>query len=421
MVMLRSVRGMNDLFEIDLLLIRKLEKEIVNIFSLYGFNEIRTPILEELSLFKRGVGENSDIVEKEMFIVKDNEHEYCLRPENTASVVRALLQKGGIDEQFSEKVFYLGPMFRKERPQKGRLRQFHQYGIESFGCKNPLAEVEVISMMDTLLKKLAVNNIELHINSLGEALEKQNYQKVLYDFLLNFTDNMCEDCQRRIHKNTLRILDCKKESCQKIAKSAPSSLMSLTDESKKHFDEVLNYLSKENISFVLQPNLVRGLDYYTKTVFEWVATDNLGAQNALAAGGRYDGLFSNLGSKIDVPAVGLAGGMERLVLLTQENIITNDNQFDLALIYADDDAKAILPSLAFALRKSGVKADFSLEEKSLKAQMRRADKLNASFVIVIGKNELDNQKVIAKSFKDNQKIELPLSYEHIAGIIINKK
>lgn len=420
MVTLRSVRGMNDLFATDLLLIRKLEKQITNIFSLYGFNEIRTPILEELSLFKRGVGENSDIVEKEMFIIKDNEHEYCLRPENTASVVRALMQKGGIDGQFNEKLFYLGPMFRKERPQKGRLRQFHQYGIESFGVKNPLAEVEVISMMDTLLQKLSINNVELHINSLGEQEEKLDYQKILYNFFINFMHNLCDDCQKRIHKNTLRILDCKKDPCKKIALSAPHSLSCLKEDSKKHFDEVLLELSKQNIKFVIQPNLVRGLDYYTKTVFEWIATDNLGAQNAIAAGGRYDGLFESLGSKIPVPAVGLAGGMERLVLMCQETNL-DVSTFDLALIYADDKARIMLPSLAFSLRKLNIKTDFCLEEKSLKAQMRRADKINAHFVIVIGENEINEQKVIAKNFKTNQKIELPLSYEQIARSIINEK
>ena len=369
MVTLRSVRGMNDLFATDLLLIRKLEQQITNIFSLYGFNEIRTPILEELSLFKRGVGENSDIVEKEMFIIKDNEHEYCLRPENTASVVRALMQKGGIDDQFNEKIFYLGPMFRKERPQKGRLRQFHQYGIESFGVKNPLAEVEVISMMDTLLQKLSINNVELHINSLGEQEEKLDYQKILYNFFINFIKELCDDCQRRIHKNTLRILDCKKDACKKIALSAPHSLSCLKEDSKKHFDEVLHELSKQNIKFVIQPNLVRGLDYYTKTVFEWIATDNLGAQNAIAAGGRYDGLFESLGSKIPVPAVGLAGGMERLVLMCQETNL-DVSTFDLALIYADDKARSMLPSLAFSLRKSGIKTDFCLRSEEHTSELQ---------------------------------------------------
>ena len=203
MVMIRSVRGMNDLFETDLLLIRKLEKTINQIFCLYGFDEIRTPIVEELSLFKRGVGEMSDIVEKEMFVIKDNEHEYCLRPENTASVVRALIQRGGIDESFSEKLFYMGAMFRKERPQKGRLRQFHQYGVESFGHSSYLAEVEILSMIDHLFKELKVNNVELLINSLGNEQEKIAYKALLYDFLilrkeeLQCQDHLCPPAQKK--------------------------------------------------------------------------------------------------------------------------------------------------------------------------------------------------------------------------------
>ncbi len=421
MVMIRSVRGMNDLFETDLLLIRKLEKTINQIFCLYGFDEIRTPIVEELSLFKRGVGEMSDIVEKEMFVIKDNEHEYCLRPENTASVVRALIQRGGIDESFSEKLFYMGAMFRKERPQKGRLRQFHQYGVESFGHSSYLAEVEILSMIDHLFKELKVNNVELLINSLGNEQEKIAYKALLYDFLILRKEELCEDCKRRIEKNTLRILDCKNKTCQEIAKAAPTCLSSLGDESKKHFNSVLEELTKQNIIFTISDKLVRGLDYYQKTVFEFVNNDYLGAQNTIAAGGRYDGLFSTLGNKIDLPAVGLAGGMERLVLLLSDNYQNLHNTVDLAIVTADEYGRREVSSLAFNLRKLNIKTDFCLEEKSLKAQMRRANKVNASFVLVLGQEEIKAQKVTLKNFNEDQKIDVALSHSAIAHSIANKK
>lgn len=419
MLIARSVRGMNDLFEPELSLVRKLEHNIKEIFSLYGFNEIRTPILEELTLFKRSVGETSDIVEKEMFVIKDNDNEYCLRPEGTASVVRALIERGGIDDSFNEKFFYLGPMFRKERPQKGRLRQFHQYGAETFGIKSPSADLEMLVMINHFLVSLGLTKFDLQLNSLGTKEEREAYKITLSEFITKQKTNLCQDCQKRMEKNILRVLDCKNEHCAAIVKKSPSTLDSLGKESKEHFDFITNGLKEQNISFTLNQHLVRGLDYYNRTVFEFIYSDGLGSQNAIAAGGRYDGLFLTLGNKIDVPAIGFAGGFERLILAlgTQEKA---SNNLDLVIVYADEQGKNNALPLCFELRKLGIKADTSLENKSLKAQMRRADKLNSSFVMVLGETEIATKKVTLKNFGKDQKIEMELSPIAIANNIKNQ-
>lgn len=413
---LRSVRGMNDLFFKDLASFHQIEKELSQVFNVYGYQEIRTPILEELALFKRGVGETTDIVEKEMFVVNDGDHTYCLRPENTAAVVRALIERGGISEDTQEKLYYLGPMFRKERPQKGRLRQFHQFGVELFGVKEPAADIEIIAMVDQLFKALKLSGITLKLNSLGSNPERLLYKKLLHQFLLEHKSELCEDCQRRIETNPLRVLDCKKPSCQAVVTLAPKVIDSLGEESTKHFQQVLAGLFALGIEYQVDHQLVRGLDYYNQTVFEFVADIGLGAQNAVAAGGRYDGLFLTLGSKVDLPAIGCAGGIERIALLL-ENSAQKNLSPDIAFISADEAGEKVSMELAFKLRKALVSADFSLSKKSIKAQMRRADKLSARFVAVIGESEVSSQTIRIKNLSNKDEQELAIDIETIASFI----
>jgi histidyl-tRNA synthetase len=417
-MLIRSVRGMNDLFSAELSRFQKIENELKKILHSFGYSEIQTPILEDLALFKRGVGETSDIVEKEMFVVNDGEHTYCLRPENTAAVVRALIERGGIGEDTVEKLYYLGPMFRKERPQKGRLRQFHQFGIELFGVSEPSADIEVITMMDMLLKALNLYGISLKINSLGNNEERVAYKIVLKKFLENNQEKLCDDCKRRIETNPLRVLDCKKPSCQEVMHLAPKIMDSLGDSSKAHFEHVLSGLREQGVEYTIDHQLVRGLDYYNHVVFEFVADFGLGAQNAIIAGGRYDGLFLTLGNKMDLPAIGCAGGLERIALLLEQNQI-EESRPAISLVFADEEGKKLSTSLAYDLRRLGIYADFSLVQKSTKAQMRRADKLNARFVAVIGGSEITSKKMRLKDLKNKHDTELAIDSESIARFLKN--
>jgi histidyl-tRNA synthetase len=412
---------MNDLFESELWLWRKIEYTIRTIFALYGYDEIRTPILEELALFKRSIGEATDIVEKEMFLVPDGEHNYCMRPENTAAVVRALIERGDLSHDSEEKLYYIGPMFRKERPQKGRLRQFHQFGIEAFGISDASADIEIIVMINHLFESLGLDDLELRINSLGLPDERAGFKLLLKDYLSNFKSQLCEDCQRRLETNTLRVLDCKKPGCKEIAAQAPHILDALSEDSRVHFNQVIQGLAAQNVAYKIDHSLVRGLDYYNRTVFEFVATSGLGAQNAVAAGGRYDGLFQTLGNKFDMPAIGCAGGIERMVMLLQEKNLERLNQeVALSLVAADGAGQERVFALGYALRKLGVAADFCLSKKSVKAQMRRANRLKSRFVIVIGENEILKNHVIIKSLERDFSQELELDAQKLA-LFINRK
>ncbi len=415
MVIARALRGMNDLFPENLAVFRKIERAVLSILPLYGYQEIRTPILEDIALFKRGIGEDSDIVEKEMFLVPDGDSTYCLRPENTAPVVRAMIERGGISADTQEKFYYQGPMFRKERPQRGRLRQFHQYGMESFGVSEAIADVEIMAMVDHLFSALALKNIDLKINSLGNNEERAAFKIKLREYLGAKKNELCEDCRRRLDTNPLRVLDCKNPHCQEIVQNAPRSIDSLAKESREHFEQVLSGLEDLSIAYIVDHHLVRGLDYYNRTVFEFVANEGLGAQNTVAAGGRYDGLFLTLGNKIDLPAIGCAGGIERLALLLENE--EKESSTDLCLVSADDEGQEFCRRYAFRLRKMGIAADFSLVKKSMKAQMRRADKLGAQFVAVVGQNEISSKSIKIKNMRTAESHELSMNEEGIAEFL----
>jgi len=388
----------------------------VNCFLRYGYGEIKTPILEDVNLFIRSVGKTTDIVEKEMYLIKDKSGKIlALRPEETAGVVRALLDRQILNSQNNRKYFYIGPMFRRERPQRGRLRQFHQIGVEVFGFEEAIVDVEVIAMLIEFLSTLGLNKLTLQINTLGQPYEKKDFTKALYNYFLKKSDGLCDNCFRRLKKNVLRILDCKKKNCNKLLTKAPCILDYLSMESKKHFKEVQKGLKLLKINFIISPLLVRGLDYYTRTVFEITCDNGLGSQNAIAAGGRYDGLVEQLGGKKKVPAFGFSAGIERIFLVLQkENLLLDEVGPDIALIYADEVGRNFVFNFAQLLRKVGLRVELELHLKSVKAQMRRAHKLKSKTVLVVGEKELIcGEACLQILFKAATKIKVKLSAKEI--------
>jgi histidyl-tRNA synthetase len=397
---IRAVKGMNDLFEESLSSWRHVEATAQRVFAKFGYGEIRTPVLEDVQLFVRGVGEMTDIVEKEMYVFEDRDGKHlCLRPENTAGVVRALMQHGKIIPDAELKTFYIGPMFRRERPQKGRYRQFHQLGVEALGLSEPEIDVEVMAMLAHFLEELGLSGVKLVINSLGAGDERQAYSGLLQSFFSEHRDELCSDCQRRLDKNPLRILDCKVKTDQALAANAPTTVEALGDASRAHFEAVQEGMTRLGVAYEVAPRLVRGLDYYTRTVFEALADTGLGAQNAVAAGGRYDGLVQQLGGKA-TPAVGFAAGIERLILLLQDAGRGVEKRGpDLSLVGADDVGRKSTFALAHALRRLDLSVDQDLRGRSVKSQMRRADKAAARAVLVLGADEVEkgeaNLKILA--------------------------
>ena len=415
---IRAIKGMNDLFEEELVWWRKITSTAEQIFKAYGYGEIRTPILEEAQLFIRGVGETTDIVEKEMYLFEDRDKKMvCLRPENTAGVVRAMLQHGKIRPDMEERVYYFGQMFRRERPQKGRYRQFHQLGVEAFGVAAPSADVETMAMLHSFLTELGMKGVNLVINSLGEGLERQKYTAALKAYFTTHQSELCQDCQRRLEKNVLRILDCKVETCKALGDDAPTAVGHLDDASRQHFEAVENGLQRLNIPYSVSHRLVRGLDYYTRTVFEAMAETGLGAQNTVIAGGRYDGLVSDFGGK-PTPAVGFAGGIERLVLLLKEGEeALKAASPDLVLVGADDSGREKAAELAFFLRAQGIFVEVDHKLRSVKAQMRRANRMEARYTMVLGNSEIHKNRADLKNLEDGNVQEVALNAaEIIAGL-----
>ena len=386
---------------------------VTNIFKetaySYNFKQIVTPIFERAELFERGVGDTTDIVQKEMYKFTDKKGRiFALRPEGTAPVVRSFVQNNLGKYDNNIKLFYIGPMFRYDRPQKGRYRQFYQYGVEFFGNDHPYIDAEVISLGYNFLKKLGLQNFSLEINSIGNKKSSENYNKVLVQYFTPYYNDLCPDCQSRLSKNPKRVLDCKVPTCKKIAQNAPSMLDYLDDESKNHFEQVQNYLTILDIPFVVNPKIVRGLDYYTKTAFE-IINNNLGAQNALLGGGRYDGLVEELGGK-PISAIGFAGGFERLILtMEQQNIgfgnIPTPDYFFVA-IGEEPRTKAI--SIINKLRQYGKKVEFLIDKTSMKSQLKAADKLKVKFALILGENELQKNIIIKKNMHNGNQEEIKI-------------
>ncbi|MDA7852674.1 histidine--tRNA ligase [Porticoccaceae bacterium] len=402
---IQSIRGMNDLLPDQSATWQYLERVIADVLARYSYREIRFPILEQTELFKRSIGEVTDIVEKEMYTFDDrNGDSLTLRPEGTASCVRACNQNGLLHNQI-QRLWYMGPMFRHERPQKGRLRQFHQIGVEAFGLNGPDIDAELLLLTARLWQALKIDHaVTLQINSLGTAADRAAYRAALVEYLSVREEQLDEDSQRRLHSNPMRILDSKNATTQALLNGAPSLDDFIDNESREHFQQLCTMLDAAGVSYEVNSRLVRGLDYYSKTVFEWV-TSSLGAQGTVCAGGRYDGLVEQLGGK-PCPAVGFAMGLERLVLLLDELDVVPDSvaqTVDLYLVAVGDvDRQALV--LAESLRSDcpAVRMQTNCGGGSFKSQMKKADKSGASIALILGEDEAANNTIGVKFLRQDR-------------------
>jgi histidyl-tRNA synthetase len=408
--MINSIRGFNDILPPDTNIWQHIEKEARNLFEAYGFSEIRVPLVERTGLFSRSIGETTDIVEKEMYTFSDRHGEsITLRPEGTAPVVRAYIEHKLYTSNPVTKLYYLGPMFRYERPQKGRFRQFYQIGAEVFGVDDPQVDAETLEMLVSLFQRLGLKDINLQINSLGCKECRPLYKEKLLSYVKDKKANLCHDCQRRLEINPLRTLDCKSHTCIEITSTAPSILDSLCNMCKSHFEKVKQYLELSQISFSINPKMVRGLDYYIRTTFEIIA-HGLGSQNAVAAGGRYDGLVKSLEGP-DVPGFGFAIGMERLVMLLKENgqgARGKGQELAFVAILGEKAEKTAIPLIKM-LRDQGIRLERDYGSKGIKAQMKKADKLGARFVLILGDDELAANSITIKNMQSGEQEKVPLN------------
>src|SRR6056297_2070030 len=398
--------GMTDILPDDVRKWQYLEQLIRTEAELFNLEEIRTPIMEQTELIIRGIGQLTDIVSKEIFSFSRGDDNYVLRPELTAPVVRSyvehhLEQRGG-----SQKLYYIGPMFRAERPQKGRQRQFHQFGIEVIGSDDPVADVEVIAFMIHIYQKIGITNTTLKLNSIGDPESRKNYVEALKNHLEPNLENLSDVSQERFKKNPLRILDSKEKEDQPFIDAAPLITDYLSEKSKKHYQKVKEYLTDLGISFETDPYLVRGMDYYTETAFELISPD-LGSQDALAGGGRYDLLVEEIGGQ-PTPAVGFAAGMERLLIACEELDITlnDDKSVDIYIVTIGDNARTWALNHLPKLRANGISAAMDYMGRSVKAQMKDADRENAKYTIIVGDNELKEGKFTLRDMKASEEVAL---------------
>ena len=388
----------------------------------YGYKEMRTPVFEHTNLFERGVGDTTDVVQKEMytFLTKGGDS-ITLRPEGTAGAARAFLEHGLHNDPLPVKVYYLTSCYRYEKPQAGRLREFHQFGMECYGTKHPAADAEMITAAATVIERLGLKNIRLEINSIGCPACRAEYHKALTEYFSQYKDELCEDCKGRLDRNPMRLLDCKVPRDHEIAQGAPSVLEYLCDECRKHFDSVKEHLDAAGIEYIVNPTIVRGLDYYTKTVFEFISGD-IGAQATICAGGRYDGLIEDLGGN-PMPALGFAAGIERLLMTmdAQGVEIPSPSPCDIYVASMGDNAHKKAGELCLALRKAGMYAEFDVVGRGLKAQMKYANKLSARFSIVLGDDELAGGIGKLKAMDSGEQTDIPLDTESFVREFIAEK
>ena len=405
-------KGTNDIFGQNIYKWRFVENIIHEVCKNFGVFEIRTPMFEYKDLFERGVGEATDVVQKEMFSFFDRgERSYALKPEGTASVCRAYIENNLYVETIPNKFYYITPAFRDERNQAGRFKQFHQFGVEMFGSYEPSFDAEVISIIYNIIEKLKIKDVVLKINSLGENDCRKKYNYALKQFIDSKIDFLCNDCQNRALKNPLRVLDCKNEKCKQIMKDAPVILDYLDEDCFKHFEGLKNNLKILGIPFELDAKIVRGLDYYTKTVFEFVCkSKNLGSQTTICGGGRYDNLVKQCGGK-ETPAVGFALGIERLLTLMEEQNLFDFNQ-NAPIIYIGaigQKGQDISQKIAFNFRKNGLYAEYNTLKRSVKAQLKYADKIGAKYVVIIGDDEILSNTISIKNMKTSSQKTIKLS------------
>lgn len=406
--MIQRLKGTRDILPGEIAKWQYVERVAKELFEQYGYDEIRVPVIEKIELFQRGVGDTTDIVQKEMYVFEDKgERIIALRPEGTAGVVRAYLENGMASMPSPTKLWYSMPMYRYENVQKGRQREFHQIGAELFGSSSYMADVEVIEMITKLLDRLNIKDIELNINSIGCKNCRKEYQEALRNFIRPNLDKYCDVCKTRFEKNPMRILDCKEKECKKLNQDAPEILNYLCDECKEHFENVKKSLTDLGIDYKIDSRIVRGLDYYTKTVFEFVSTiDGL----TVVAGGRYDGLVEELDGA-PTPAIGFATGVERLISIFEQNntdikLSKNPEYF---IAYIGEIANNYASKLVAKLREKGIYAEKDIVGRSLKAQLKFADKKNAKYVVTIGDNEIETGKAIRKEMETGNEQEIELN------------
>ena len=408
MLTIRKPRGTNDFFYESASKLEFIEKKIKDIVKLYGYGRIRTPIFESTDLFIRGIGEDTDIVGKEMFTFEDRGgRSLTLRPEGTASVVRAYIENSMQNEFSINKLFYIGTMYRAERPQKGRYREFNQFGIECIGGSSPLIDAEIIALNINILKEFGIENINLLINTVGCQKCKPIYNKALIEAIGSRKEELCETCQRRYETNILRILDCKNEKCKEVLKEIPKFYDYVCEECREHFDRLCEGLNKINQNFTVEPMLVRGLDYYTKTAFE-VQINALGSQSAILGGGRYDNLVGLFNSGKDIPAVGSAMGLERLLIVLENNKNITEGRLDVFIIAFKETEKEILKVMQ-DLRASNISCDCDFAVKSIKNQFKSANKRNSKFALILGEDELKRNSCKLKNMDTGEEKEIPLN------------
>jgi len=412
--MIQAPKGTRDVYGDEMRIWHNVESVIREITNAYNFSEIRTPIIESTDLFLRGVGDTTDIVQKEMYTFNDKGgRSLSLRPELTAGVARAYIERGLHNQPQPTKLWYIGQNFRYENPQAGRYRQHYQFGVEVFGSANCAVEAEIISLGWRLFNELGIDGVTVHINNIGCPSCRKDYHKKLLTYIEERLDSMCGLCRTRAEKNPLRILDCKNPNCKQLLLDAPSVLDSLDDECRSHFQDLQNLLTCLGVPFVIDPGVVRGLDYYTRTVFEFFKGDGL----AIGGGGRYDGLISQIGGS-PTPAVGFGMGMERLVLLLQKQQETATiKEPDIFIGHAEEAGFIKSQELAFALRQNGICVETDLIGRSVKAQMKFADKINAKHTMILGGNEIAASEATVKEMATGKQEVVKLNIEDICQFI----
>lgn len=414
---MQALKGTHDILPEEMYKWDYMEGVIRKICDTYGYKEIRTPIIEGTELFQRGIGDTTDVVTKEMYTFTDRgNRSVTLRPENTASAVRAYLEHKMYGDQQVHKIFYIGSMFRYDRPQAGRYREFHQFGLEVLGASSPLADAEVIAMAWEIFHTFGLKDLKLHLNSIGDKNCRPAYREKLIQFLEGKKDQLCDDCRERLYKNPLRILDCKEEGCRHASEGAPIITDYLCEECRKKLESLESYLDALGIPYELDPSLVRGLDYYTNTAFEIQYTP-LGAQSAVCGGGRYDGLVEEMGGP-STPGIGFAIGLERLLLaLEMQGLIPQEKEKKRIYIAAlGDQAEVMGVKIQQALREKGYTADMDLQGRSLKGQMKQSGKLKASFTVIIGNDEIESGQAVVKNMTEGKQENVP--FDQVVDYVI---
>lgn len=405
----QAIRGTGDVLPSDSHRWQHVENVLLETARLHGFREIRTPVFEHTELFVRSVGDTTDVVQKEMYTFNDNGgRSITLRPEGTAGAVRAFLEHGLHNEALPQKVSYITSCYRYEKPQAGRLREFHQFGVECFGAAQPSADAEVISLAASAFEALGIKNLSLEINSIGCPECRAKFYDALREYFASHSDELCETCLGRLDRNPMRILDCKSPVCKNIAAGAPTVLDYICDDCKDHFAKTKSYLNAMDIKYTVNPTIVRGLDYYTRTVFEFVSSD-LGAQSTVCGGGRYDGLVEQMGGP-KTPALGFAVGLERLLMImdAQNCDMPQVKPCDVYIAPMGDDAAVMAASLAKMLRSEGFFAETDIVGRGLKAQMKYANKLGAKYTVVLGDEEISAHKANLKCMETGEQTEISL-------------